>query len=95
MEIRCHNCRYFKPHEIYGTVGLCTNRDGPFYDRLVMTEWQCPFFVELNINEEEFYWCQDCRVVFHVSMIEMHRNHKIAKLPYVEEESYLETYAAD
>ena len=97
MEIKCINCRYFRLHELRDNIGICTNRDSPYYMRLVMTEWQCPFFVEFNeeSDEDEFYWCSDCKTMVHRSLLSLHKGHKLVKVPYIDEESHLETYVAD
>jgi hypothetical protein len=97
MEIKCINCKYFRLHELHDDIGICTNKDSPYYMRMVMTEWQCPFFMEFNEekDEDEFYWCSDCKTMIHKSLLPLHKGHKLVKIPYIDEESHLETYVAD
>ena len=97
MDIKCINCRYFRMHELRDDVGLCTNKDSPYYMRLVMAYWQCPFFAEFSedADEDEFYWCLSCKTAVHKSLLPLHSGHKLIKVPYIDEESHLETYVAD
>ncbi|MFB6470950.1 MAG: hypothetical protein TU36_006955 [Vulcanisaeta sp. AZ3] len=95
MEIKCSNCRYFRLHELRDNIGMCMNRDSPFYMRLVMTDWQCPLFEEISMDEEDFYWCIDCKTAVHKSLLPLHKGHRVVKVPYIDEDSHLETYVAD
>jgi hypothetical protein len=96
MEIKCLNCRYFRLHELHDNIGMCMNKDSPFYMRMVMVDWQCPFFMEFNEeSEEEFFWCVDCKTMIHKSLLPLHKGHRLGKIPYIDEDSHLETYVAD
>ncbi len=95
MEIKCINCRYFRLHELHDDVGMCMNKGSQFFMRMVMADWQCPFFTEFDREGEEFYWCVDCRTMVHKSMLPLHNGHRLVNVPYIDEESHLETYVAD
>jgi hypothetical protein len=46
-------------------------------------------------SEEEFFWCVDCKTMIHKSLLPLHKGHKLVKIPYMDEDSHLETYVAD
>jgi len=76
-------------------VGLCVNPSSINFNRFVLGTDEYPCFTPITKNETEFYWCTTCRVNFHTALAEFHNGHAVSLDPYIDEDSYLETYVAD
>ncbi len=96
--MRCGECQYWYPDDLYPSLGQCQRRDSQDFQKAFREDrasGSC--FEERSLSSEVFCWCKKCRETIPVSEVPAHLGHNIyvgtARIP-VEEMAEL-TFAGD
>lgn len=88
MEKRCSKCNSWLPHIHYSYIGYCCRKGDVSHH-----EYYCEFFSELSF-EEEFLWCESCKVLISQEELENHlsRGHCLFRGVFVDRDYREEIY---